>query len=155
MALALIGLAPIVFLVAGWAWRFQQRVLSVTGTGLARLAGRPGAVTDVQVTSVLVDEAMVLVGFRPAGTTRRRPRPTAFAQKHHGCLLMSLDGNVPTGLARLRRWEASGVALVMWRDRGGARVELSQMRTGHQVTLTVIAQPAPMATSAPATTTES
>ncbi len=134
MVLLLIVFAPVVFLVARWSWRYQQQMLRVAGTGVARAAGRPGVVADVQLTSVLVDEARVLIGFLPSGLA-----PTSPGRSPH--LLLAIDHDAPATVARLRRWEAAAVPVVLWRDRAGGQVELSQMRTGQRVSLSVIAQP--------------
>jgi len=134
MVLLLLVFAPVVFLVARWSWRYQRQMLRVAGTGVAQAAGRPGVVADVQLTSVLVDEARVLIGFRPAG-----PPSTSPGRSPH--LLLAIDNDAPATVARLRRWEAAAVPVVLWRDRAGGQVELSQMRTGQRVSLSVIAQP--------------
>jgi hypothetical protein len=158
MVLWLILSVPLVFLVAGWAWRYQHRLLCVTATGLDVIAGRPGAVVDVQLTSVLVDESKVLVGFRLAGTVtglQGRPGPVTGLQgrphgrpgphgpglapgRHRQSLLFALGPDARVDLARLHRWQAGGVSVVMWRDRDGGRVELSHVRSGQQVKLSVV-----------------
>lgn len=150
MPLGFIFLAAPIFVVAAsvarWAWRYQQRVLAVTGSGLARAAGRPGTVVDVQLTTALVDESQVLVGFRPAGVPNGHgPDRSGVAAGSSGSLLMAVDGDTQANLARLRRWEASGVMLVMWRDRRSGRVELTHMRSGQRVVLSVVTQPTPLA----------
>ena len=148
MTLWLIFFAPLIFLVAGWAWRFQHQVLAVTGTGVARIAGRPGALSDVQLTSVLVDGARILVGFRAAGNRRSMrmpPRPSP--GESHRQFLLAVDADAQVSLARLHRWEASGTPLVLWCDHAGDRVELSHPRTGLQVSFAVVAQPSVTASS--------
>jgi hypothetical protein len=138
MVLLLLVFAPVVFFVVRWSWRYQQQMLRVAGVGVARAAGRPGVVADVQITSVLVDGSRVLIGFRPAGVPR-----DSDTTRHS--LLVSLDADAPATIARLRRWEAGAGPVVMWRDRTGGWVELSQMRTGQQVHLLVIPEPAAVA----------
>jgi hypothetical protein len=142
MTLWLIVLVPLTFAVAGWAWRYQHQVLSITGTGLAQIVGRPGTVADVQLTSLLVDEPTVLIGLQPAGMAPQRPgRPMGPSSRLPLHLLMCLDTDPQAGIARLRRWQASGAPVVMWRDLGGYRVELSNSHSGQQIALTVITDP--------------
>jgi len=127
-----IVLAPLIVLAARLVWLNGQRLLDVTRTGFSWLAGRVGVAADVQLTSVLVDGPTVLIGFRPAVAG-------------HDHLLLSPDSDSQATIARLRRWAASGATVVMWRDRIVGRVELSHLRSGQQVTLTVI--PDPVATA--------
>ena len=140
MVLLLLVFAPVVFFVARWSWRYQQQMLRVAGTGVARTAGRPGVVADVQLTSVLVDESRVLIGFRPAGLATNAP-----GRAPH--LLLAIDTDAPATVARLRRWEVAAVPVVLWRDRAGGHVEFSQMRTGQRVSLSVIPQPVAVVTA--------
>jgi hypothetical protein len=141
MIVILIVLFPLTFVVAGWAWRYQLRVLALTSPGLSRMAGQPGAVADIQVTSVLVDETTILVGFRPADQAR-------VPQKS---IVLSRGEDDQATLARLHRWEASGATVTMWRDSSGRQIELSTPRMSQTMTLSVVAlRPAAKAGSAEA-----
>jgi hypothetical protein len=139
MVLWLIVLSPLIFLVSGWAWRYQLRVLNVTRAGAARVAGRPGTVTDVQLTSVLIDGPIALIGFE-AATTASHAGPSSLAPtpRHRQSLVVSLDPDAEACIAALQEWEASGVPVVMWRDGSGGRLELSLLRSGQRVGLCVV-----------------
>jgi hypothetical protein len=104
-------------------------LLALTEAGMARVAGRPGTVADVQLTSLMADGATVLLGFHAAGIIRPGGRVRQ-------SLLISLDGD--GDLALLRHWEASGVPVVLWRDKDGRLAELSLVRTGQQVGFSVV-----------------
>jgi hypothetical protein len=136
----LIFLSPVVFLASGWAWRYQLRVLHLTGAGTAHIAGRPGTVADVQLTSVLVDGPSVIICFQAAAASRQSgPSPLVSALRHGQNLVVCLDAGAEVDVAALREWEAGEVPLVMWRDGSGDRVELSVLRTGQRVALSVAA----------------
>lgn len=131
MILWLIVLAPLMFVVVHVAWQDGHRMLAMTRCMFSWLAGRVGAADDVRLISVLVEGPTALVGFRPAAASRQRP--------DH--LLLSPDSDPKATIARLQRWQASGGTVVMWRDRIAGHVELSQLRTGRQVTLSIVSNP--------------
>src|ERR1019366_4320506 len=130
----LVAMSVLIVLVSGRAWRYQLRVAGLIGLGSTRVASCAGSSTDVQLTSVLALEPIVLLEFQAATTTLYATgRPTARAGHRRQSLVVSLDGDPAASIAMLRGWEASGVAVVMWRDGSGGRIELSLLRTGQRV----------------------
>jgi hypothetical protein len=134
-------LVTLIALAVRWAWQDQDHLFGMTRTGFSWLATRIGVATNVQLTSVMSEGANVLLGFRP-GQDRRRQSNTAPMKPVPEHLLLSSDSDARATIGQLRQWEMNGATIVMWRDRIVGHVEFSQLRTGQQVTLSVIPNPA-------------
>jgi hypothetical protein len=145
MLLLLVAIVVASVPIARWAWRFQRQAHDLAASRLVDLVGKPGALVDVTLTGVLRQDAAALVGFRPAGAMAescdgRRPIPPT-------TLVLSLPDDDVAVLARLQRWHASGARLLLWRQRDGRMVELTNIHTRDQVKLPVLLTPAALETA--------
>lgn len=144
MLLFLLLAAVVIVPVARWAWRFQRRAQHLAALGLIDMVGRPGKLVDVTLAGLLREDDVVLAAFRPvgmaAGGNNGRPLPPPTT------LMLSVREQDPSSVARLERWHAGVAHLLLWRQRDGRMVELTQIHTGHQVRLPVLTEPGPSGT---------
>jgi hypothetical protein len=139
MALWLLVLSSLTLFFWGWASRYKMGNGGLAGVGVARTTGCPGTSADVQLTSVLLLEPVVLLEFQAAAATLYATgRPPARIGHGRQSLVASLDGDEAASIAMMRGWVDSGVGVVMWRDSSAGLVELSRLRTGQRVVLSVV-----------------
>jgi hypothetical protein len=139
MALWLPVLSSLTVLFWGWAWRYRVGKAGLAGVGVSRTIGCPGTSADVQLTSVLVLEPVVMLEFQAAAATLYATgRPPARIGQLRQSLVASLEGDAEASIAMMRGWEDSGVGVVMWRDSSSGLVELSRLRTGQRVVLSAV-----------------
>jgi hypothetical protein len=140
-------LGPLLLLVARVAWLNGDRLVGRSRAAFSWLAARMGIAADVQLTSVLVDDPTVLVGYRPAPPSRShslhssKDRAAPGDEDEQVLLVSDCACDAGATMARLRQWATSGDTIVMWRNRVVGHVEFSQLRSGQQVRLSVIANP--------------
>jgi hypothetical protein len=126
----LVGAAPIIaLLVARWAWRFHLRALRLVAPVVAAQVGG----TAVEIASVLADDHSVLVGLRPSrtGTSPVLGMPST--------LVLALDENGSSPVARLQRWQASSAPVLVWRNADDETIELWQLQTNQHMCFHVAA----------------
>ena len=139
MALWFIVMSSVILLCSGWAWRYRVGRAGLSGVRTGRPAGSQGISTDVQLTAVLSLEPLVLLELQPAAATLyatgRQPARVGQVRQR---LVLALEGDAVASIAMMRGWVDSGVGVVMWRDARSRRVELSRLRTGRRVLLTMV-----------------
>jgi hypothetical protein len=142
MSLLFILLVPVIaIMVARWSWRQHLLALRVLRPSLANETGVSTPPKTATVVSVLVIDDTVLVGLRPA-PTRRAQVMMAGLPAPVSTLLLSLDGNGCSSVARLERWQASEAPVLLWADGHANAIELCQLHTGQTVRLPLIGEAA-------------
>jgi len=138
MTLLLILSAPlIVMLVARWVWRRHLQALQALGRGLASRAGAATTAAMAQVVSVLVAGDTVLVGLRACSARSGRVDTTS-SEAPASSVVFSLAGQGWVAVPRLERWQASGAAVVVWRNEGVGTIEICQLQTGQRLRLPIV-----------------
>ena len=140
MTVLFILLVPVVAtVVARWTWRQHLLALHVLRPSLAHEAGVSTPPRSATVVSVLVIDNTVLVGLRPS-LTRRAQATTAVSPAPASTLLLSLEGNGCSSVARLERWQASEAPVLVWADGRANAIELCQLHTGQTVRMPLIGE---------------